>query len=71
MKLVINICLNLILVGKLDGEGFCNTFKDEICKLTKGVMVVCKGKKYSSPYHLKARPSKDILNIVKIDITKL
>ncbi|KAK9046035.1 hypothetical protein V6N11_051937 [Hibiscus sabdariffa] len=40
-----DIRLNLIFVGKLDDEGFCNTFSVGQWKLTKGSLVVARGKK--------------------------
>ncbi|KAJ0026150.1 hypothetical protein Pint_07933 [Pistacia integerrima] len=40
-----DIRLNLISTGILDDKGYCNTFSDGQWKLTRGVMVVARGKK--------------------------
>ena len=50
VKHILDIRMNLISIGKLDDEGFCNTFRDSQWKLTKGSMVAPKGKKCSSLY---------------------
>ena len=50
VKHIPDIRMNLISTGKLDDEGFCNTFRDSKWKLTRGSMVVAKGKKCSSLY---------------------
>jgi len=71
VKHVPSICLNLISVGKLDDEGFCSTFKNGNWKLSRGAMIVAKGKKFSSLYFMQARLSKDILNAVKNDDIEL
>ena len=50
VKHIPDIRMNLISTRKLDDEGFCNTFRDSKWKLTRGSMVVAKGKKCSSLY---------------------
>ena len=40
-----DIRLNLISTGKLDDEGFTNSFGESKWKLTKGSLVVVRGKK--------------------------
>ena len=55
VKHIPNICMNLISIGKLDDEGFCNTFHDSQWKLTRGFLVVAKGKKCFSLYLMQAR----------------
>ncbi|CAA0810587.1 Unknown protein [Striga hermonthica] len=47
VKHVPNIRMNLISTGKLDDEGFCNTFRDRKWKLTKGSLIVARGQKFS------------------------
>ena len=49
-KYISDIRMNLISIGKLDDEGFCNTFHDSQWKLTRGSMVIAKGKKCSLLY---------------------
>ncbi|WJZ84568.1 hypothetical protein VitviT2T_004168 [Vitis vinifera] len=57
-------------IGKLDNEGFCNTFRDSQWKLTKGSMVIAKGKKCSSLYLMQARVIDSSINAVDDDSTK-
>ncbi|KAK8974516.1 hypothetical protein V6N11_034226 [Hibiscus sabdariffa] len=59
-----NIRLNLISVGKLDDEGFCNTFSDGQWKLTEGSLVVARGKKSSNLYLMQASTSRDTMNVM-------
>ena len=42
VKHISDIRMNLISTGKLDDEGFCNTFHDSQWKLTRGSMVIAK-----------------------------
>ena len=69
VKHVPNICLSLIPAGKLDDESFCNTFHNGQWKLTKGSLVVARGKKDSTLYFMHANLSKDIMNAVEKDNT--
>ncbi|KAK8568783.1 hypothetical protein V6N12_007323 [Hibiscus sabdariffa] len=62
-----DIRLNLIFPGRLDDEGFCNTFSDGQWKLTKGSLVVARGKKSSNLYLMQALPSRDIMNVTVND----
>ncbi|KAK8492320.1 hypothetical protein V6N12_073614 [Hibiscus sabdariffa] len=62
-----NICLNLISAGKLDDEGFCNIFSDGPWKLTKGSLVVARGKKSSNLYLMQALTSRDTVNVAVND----
>lgn len=62
VKHVPDIRLNLISASKLDDDGFCSTFFSGQWKLTKGAMVVAKGKKSPILYMLTAKLSKDIVN---------
>ncbi|TXG57032.1 hypothetical protein EZV62_018345 [Acer yangbiense] len=69
VKHIPDIRLNLISAGKLDDEGFCNTFSDGHWKLTKGSMIVARGKKCSSLYFMQAKVSDCIINIVDNEST--
>lgn len=69
VKYIPKISLNLIYAGKLDDEGYCNTFSNGQWKLTKGVMVVARGNKHSSLYILQARLSKCVINAVTDELT--
>ena len=61
--------LNMILTSRLDDEGFYNTFFDGKWKLTKGSLVVARGKKYYRLYFMKAKISQDNVNTVENDNT--
>ena len=65
VKHIPDIRLNLISTGKLDDEGFKNTFHNGQWKLTKGSLVVARGKKDSTLYFTHANLSKDIVNVVE------
>ena len=65
VKHVPDIRLNLISASKLDDDGFCNIFSNGQWKLTKGAMVVARGKKSSTLYLLHARLFKDVVNAVE------
>ena len=69
VKHIPEIRLNLISAGKLDDEGYCNTFSNGQWKLTKGAMVVARGNKHSSLYILQARLSKGVINAVNDELT--
>ncbi|CAL1380337.1 unnamed protein product [Linum trigynum] len=56
------MCLNLISVDKLDEEGYCNTFHNGQWKLTRGSLVLAKGKKLSKLYVTEAKISPEIVN---------
>ena len=60
-----DIRLNLISTRKLYDEGFCNTFDNGQWKLTKGSLVVARGKKESSLYLMQAKIFKGICNAVE------
>ncbi|CAA0823295.1 Serine/threonine-protein phosphatase 7 [Striga hermonthica] len=62
VKHVPNIRMNLISTGKLDDEGFCNTFRDEKWKLTKGSLIVARGQKYSSLYVMNVKIMDHMIN---------
>ena len=69
VKHIPDIRMNLISTGKLDDEGFCNTFRDSQWKLTRGSMVIEKGKKSSSLYLMQARVIESSINAVDDDST--
>ena len=69
VKHIPDIRMNLISTGKLDDEGFCNTFRDSQWKLTRGSMVIAKGKKSSSLYLMQARVIDSSINAVDDDST--
>ena len=52
VRRVQDIHLNLISTSRVYDEGFCSTLKNGQCKLTKGSLVVAKGKKYSTLFLL-------------------
>ncbi|CAA0805812.1 Uncharacterized mitochondrial protein AtMg00300 [Striga hermonthica] len=64
VKHVPNIRMNLISTGKLDDEGFCNTFRDRKWKLTKGSLIVARGQKYSSLYVMNVKIVDPMINAV-------
>ncbi|KAL6350220.1 hypothetical protein AAG906_004163 [Vitis piasezkii] len=59
--------MNLISTGKLDDEECCNIFRDSQWKLTRGSMVVAKGKKCSSLYLMQARVIDSSINAMNDD----
>ncbi|KAK8600833.1 hypothetical protein V6N12_050681 [Hibiscus sabdariffa] len=67
VRQALDICLNLISIGRLDDEGFCNTFSDGQWKLTKGSLIVARGKKSSNLYLMQALTSKDTVNVAVND----
>ena len=50
--------MNLVLVGKLDDEGFHIMFGNGKWKIAKGSLIVEKGKKSDIPYTLKSNVEK-------------
>ncbi|VFQ98154.1 unnamed protein product [Cuscuta campestris] len=87
MKLVLknvrhapDICLNLISTSVLDDEGYVSTFGDGQCKLTKGSLIVARGKKCSdrvwsgkdvSYDHLRVFGCKAFVHVPKDERSKL
>ena len=69
VKHVPDIRLNLISVGKFDDEDFCNTLHNGQWKLTKGFLVVARGKKDSTLYFMHKNLFKDMMNAMKKDNT--
>ena len=67
MRHVPDIQLNLISAGKLDDEGYNNNFSDGKWKLSKGSLVVAKGKKTCSLYTMQAKICKGVVNTLEND----
>lgn len=65
VKHIPDIRLNLISTGKLDDDGYCNTFVNGQWKLTKGSMIVARGKRLSALYMLQAKISNHAVNVVE------
>ena len=61
-----DIRLNLISTCRLDDEGFINSFS-ESRKLTKGSLVVARGKKQNTLYVMEAKLHKGDINVVQRD----
>lgn len=68
---VLETCLNLISTCVLDDEGYHNHFGEGKWKLTKGSLIVSKGKKYSSLHLMEAKSYGGELNVVDDSSTKL
>ncbi|KAK0604498.1 hypothetical protein LWI29_016259 [Acer saccharum] len=66
-----DIRLNLISIGSFDDEGYSNHFSEGKWKLTKGSLVVAKGKKFSSLYMIYATPFRGEVNTVDDSSTEL
>ena len=58
-----NIRLNLISTGRLDDEGCTNSFGESKWKLTKGSLVMAKGKKQNTLYVMEAKLHKGEINV--------
>ena len=68
VKHVPNIRLNLISIGRLDDEGFTNSFGESKWKLTKGSLVVARGKKQNNLYVMEAKLYKGEINTAQRDV---
>ena len=61
-----DIRMNLISIGRLDEDGFGNGFCDGVWKLSKGSLVIARGKKVKSNlYLMQASVSTDDVNLVE------
>ena len=60
-----DIRLNLISTGRLDDEGFAHYFGESKWKLTKGSLIVAKGKKINSFYVMEAKLHKGEINAIR------
>lgn len=67
-----DIRLNLISTGKLDDEGYSNHFGEGKWKLTKGSLLIARGKKNNTLYMMQAKLKKGEVNTIDDDFsTKL
>ena len=64
-----NIRLNLISIGRLYDEGFTNSFGENKLKLTKGALVVARGKKHKTLYFMEAKLHKGQINATQRDVS--
>ena len=62
-----DIRLNLISIGRLDDEGYNNHFGDGKWKLTKGSLVMAKGKKTCTLYTMKGKICNGVMNALEGD----
>ena len=58
----------MISAGKLDDEGYCNKFGEGKWKLTRGSLVVAKGKKLNSLYVMQVTLRKGEVNAIQKDV---
>ncbi|GKV38830.1 hypothetical protein SLEP1_g46695 [Rubroshorea leprosula] len=65
------IRLNLMSMSMLNDDGYLNYFGDGTWKLTKGTMVVARGKKRFSLYETQAKQCQGQINVTKADATEL
>ena len=66
---VLDICLNLISTGRLDDEGFTYSFDESKWELTKGSLVVARGKKQNTLYVMEAKLHKGEINEALQDVS--
>ena len=66
---VLDIHLNLISASRLDDEGFANSIGESKWKLTKGSLVVARGKKQKTLYVMKAKLHKEEINATQQDVS--
>ena len=64
-----DIPLNLISTDILDDEGFTNSFGESKWKLTKGSLVVARGKKHNTLYVMEAKLHKGEINATQRDVS--
>ena len=64
-----DIRLNLISIGRLDDEGFTNSFGESKWKLTKGSLVVVRRKKQNTLYVMEAKLHKGEINVAQRDVS--
>ncbi|GKV36538.1 hypothetical protein SLEP1_g44659 [Rubroshorea leprosula] len=65
------IRLNLMSTGMLDDDGYLNYFGNGTWKLTKGTMVVARGKKRFSLYETQAKQCQGQITVTEADAAKL
>ena len=64
-----DIRLNLISTGRLGDEGFTNSFSESKWKLTKGSLLVARGKKQNTFYVMEAKLQKGEINAAQWDVS--
>ena len=64
-----DIRLNLISTCRLDDEGFTNSFGESKWKLTKGSLVVARGKKHNTLYVMESKLHKGEINVAQRDVS--
>ena len=62
-----DIRLNLISISRLDDKGFTNSFGESKWKITKGSLVVVRGKKQNTLYVMEAKLHKGEINAAQQD----
>ncbi|GKU93138.1 hypothetical protein SLEP1_g6763 [Rubroshorea leprosula] len=65
------ISLNLMSMGMLDDDDYLNYFSNGTWKLTKGTVVVARGKKRFSLYETQAKQCQRHINVTEVDATEL
>ena len=65
---VSDIRLNLISIGKLDDKGYKSYFGIQRWKLTKGSLVMARGKKINSLYITDAKVQINSINVIEKEI---
>ena len=65
---VIDIHLNLISTSRLNDKEFTNFFGKSIWKLTKGSLVVARGKKQNTLYVMVAKLQKGEINVAQQNV---
>ena len=69
VKHIPDLRLNLMSAGKLEDEGFCNTFNNGRIKLSRGAMVMARGQKFSTLYLTQAKICKEVINATELEDT--
>ena len=65
VRQVLEMRFSLISIGKLDDEGYHSHLGEDKWKLTKGSLVLAKGKKNNTLHKTEARLVKENVNIVE------
>ncbi|PKA66618.1 Retrovirus-related Pol polyprotein from transposon TNT 1-94 [Apostasia shenzhenica] len=67
VKHVLDIKLNLLSINKLCDKGYKSYFSGDNWKLTKGSMVVARGKKHSTLYLTQIKVINDVVSTIESD----
>nr|GEW02864.1 putative receptor-like protein kinase At4g00960 [Tanacetum cinerariifolium] len=67
VKHIPDLRLNLISTGKLDDDGFYDTFNNGKWRLSRGVMVIARGQKFSNLYLTQAKICKEKINAAELE----